>query len=201
MTPHGSGPRPPHRERHTLKGANPLRRTSDRVEAWCSRLLLLVLVLGLPAASVSAGLAAHAATMRTVRAQAAQRHQVTARVTSAPEAAPGSAADEKQKVRVSWTGHDGRERTGTARVPLEKTKGSSVRIWVDRQGAVRSPPMAEGNATSTGWLAGGVTAVGVYACLVAGRKGARLALDRRRYAQWDAEWARVAPLWSARYHG
>ncbi|MDX2691951.1 hypothetical protein Sipo8835_11185 [Streptomyces ipomoeae] len=199
--PHASGPHRPHQEQHPRKGANPLRRTSDRVEAWCSALLLLLLALGLPVASVSAGLAVYESTMRTVQAQAAERHQITARVTSAPEAAPGSAADEKQTVRVSWTGEDGRQRTGTTRVPPDKTAGSTVRIWVDREGTVQEPPMSADNATATGWLTGGLTAVAVYAGFVAGRKAVRLALNSRRYARWDAEWDLVEPTWSARFHG
>jgi hypothetical protein len=200
-SPHASGPHRPHQERHSLKGANPLRRTSDRVEAWCSGLLFVVLALGLPVASVSAGLAAYESTTRTVQAQSAERHTTTARVTSAPEAAPDGAADEKQTVQVSWTGKDGRQQAGTARVSPDKTAGSTVRIWVDREGTVQDPPMSASNATATGWLTGGLTAVCVYAGFVAGRKGVRLALDRRRYAQWDAGWDRVEPLWSARFHG
>jgi hypothetical protein len=121
-------------------------------------------------------------------------------VTSAPEAAPGSAADEKQKVQLRWTGEDGRQQTGTAPVPLDRTAGSTVRVWVDREGTVQDPPMSAGNAQATGWLMGGMTAAGVYAGFVGARKGMRLALDRRRYAQWDAEWDRVEPLWSARFH-
>ncbi|MPY56026.1 Rv1733c family protein [Streptomyces spongiae] len=199
-SPRASGPQRPHQERRSSKRVNPLRRTSDQVEAWCSGLLLVVLVLGLPVASVSAGLAVHASTMRTVQAQSAERFQVTARVTSAPEAAPGSASVEKQRVRLSWTGEDGRQRTGTARVSLDKTAGSTVRIWVDREGTVQDPPMSAVNAKAAGWLMGGMTAVGVYAGVVATRKGMRLVLDRRRYAQWDAEWDLVEPLWSARFH-
>jgi len=198
--PHASGPHRPHKEQPPPGGANPLRRTSDRVEAWCSGFLLAVLVLGLPAASVSAGLAVHESTMRTVQAQSAERFQVTARVTSAQKAASGGAADEKQKVQVGWTDKDGRQQTGSAPVPLDKTAGSTVRIWVDREGTVKNPPLSASNAKAGGWLMGGMTAVGVYAGFVAARKGMRLALDRRRYAQWDAEWDRVEPLWSARFH-
>lgn len=198
--PHASGPHRPHREQQPSKGANPLRRTSDRVEAWCAGLLLLVLVLGLPLASVKAGLSAYESKMRTVQAQAAQRHQITARVTSAPRAASGSGADKRQTVRVGWTGKDGREHTGTARVPLDKTTGSTVRIWVDRKGTAQDPPLSAGHATAAGWLAGGLTASGVYVGFAAGRKGVRLALNRRRYARWDAEWELVEPSWSARFH-
>lgn len=199
--PHASGPHRPHQEQHLTKGANPLRRTSDRVETWCSRLLLAALVLGLPVASVSAGFAVHESTMRTVQAQSAERVQVTAQVTSAPEAAPGSAAKEKQKVQLRWVGEDGRQYTGSAHVPLDKTAGSTVRIWVDREGTVQNPPMSASNADASGWLTGGMTAAGVYAGYVAARRGVRRALDRGRYARWDAEWDRVEPLWSARFHG
>lgn len=152
--PHASGPHGPHKEQPPPRGANPLRRTSDRAEAWCSGFLLAVLVLGLPVASVSAGLAVHESTMRTVQAQAAERFQVTARVTSAPEAASGAAADEKQKVQVRWTDKDGRQQTGSAPVPLDKTAGSTVRIWVDREGTVKNPPMPASNAKAA-WLAHG----------------------------------------------
>lgn len=197
--PHASGPHRPHQEQPLPRGANPLRRTSDRVETWCSRFLLAVLVLGLPVASVSAGLAVHESTMRTVQAQSAERFQVTARVTSAPEAAPGSAANEKRKVQLRWIGADGRQHTGTGPVPPDKTTGSTVRIWVDRDGTVLDPPMSPSNANAGGWLIGGMTAAGVYVGHVAARKGVRRALDRRRYAQWEAEWDRVEPLWSARF--
>ncbi|MCX4903800.1 hypothetical protein [Streptomyces sp. NBC_00878] len=197
-SPHASGPHRPHHE-HPRKGANPLRRTNDRVEAWCSGFLLLVLVLGLPMASVGAGLAAYESGMRAVQTQSAERHQVTARLISAPDTAPGIAADEKQKVQVRWTGNDGRQLTGTTRVPSDKAEGSTVRIWVDRDGTVQEPPMSAGNAKAAGWVMGAMTAVGVYAGLVAVRKGMHVALNRRRYAQWDTEWDLVEPLWSARF--
>ncbi|WUP31079.1 hypothetical protein OHU10_04925 [Streptomyces europaeiscabiei] len=196
--PHASGPHRPE-QKHSPTGANPLRRTTDRIEAWWSGFLLLVLVLGLPIASVSVGLAAYGSAMSAVRAQSAERHQVTARVTSAPDAAPGSAADEKQKVRLSWTGEDGERRTGTAYVPQDETEGSTLRIWVDRQGTIQDPPISAGDATATGWVMGGMTAGGVYIGLVAARKSMRLALNRRRYAQWDTEWDLVEPLWSDRF--
>ncbi|MGX1910124.1 Rv1733c family protein [Streptomyces phaeochromogenes] len=197
-SPHASDPHRPHHE-HPPRGANPLRRTTDRIEAWCSGFLLLVLVLGLPLASVGAGLAAYESAMRAVQVQSAERHQVTARLISVPGTAPGSAADEKQKVQVSWTGDDGRQQTGTTRVPLNKAEGSTVRIWVDRDGTVQEPPMSADNAKAAGWVMGAMTAVGVYAGLVAVRKGMHVALNRRRYAQWDTEWDLVEPLWSARF--
>ncbi|MFC5801673.1 hypothetical protein [Streptomyces formicae] len=205
-SPYASGPRPPHQE-HPSEGANPLRRSSDRIESWFRRLLMLVLALGLPAASVSAGLAAYESSMRTVHAQSAERQAITARVVSdargdgarGGDEARGGAKDVWQWAQVRWTGTDGKERTGTARVEPGATEGATVRVWLGPDGTLRSPPMTADNATATGWLVGGMTAVAVSAGVFAARAGMRRMLDRGRAAQWDAEWDLVEPSWSARF--
>jgi hypothetical protein len=197
-SPSASGPHPPRRT-HPSKGANPLRRTSDRIESWFFRFLMLVLALGLPAASLGAGLTAYESSMRTVQAQSAQRQEVTARLTSHAEGAQVGAEDARQRVQVRWTDRSGKERTGTALVKSGTAKGATVRVWVDRNGKLSSPPMTVSNATATGGLVGGMTAVAVATGLFAARAGMRLLLDRSRYAQWDTEWDLVEPRWSARF--
>ncbi|WBO62179.1 Rv1733c family protein [Streptomyces camelliae] len=196
--PHASGPCPPHQE-HPSKGTNPLRRPSDRIENWFFRFLMLVLVIGLPVASVRAGLTAYQSQVRAVHAQTAERHQVSARLTSQPRAVPSRFEDTTLWARVRWTERDGRQRTGTASVPEGRTAGSAVWIWVDRQGRVEPAPMSPEAATTTGWLVGGTTAVAVAMAAFAAHAGMRLVLDRRRYAQWDTEWDVVEPVWSARF--
>ncbi|WP_328835179.1 hypothetical protein [Streptomyces europaeiscabiei] len=114
-SPYASGP-PSRRGDHAPKGANSLSRTSDRFEGWFRRVLTVVLVLGLPTAAVSAGLTAYEASMRTVRTQAAERHQVTARPTTGVKNDDDSA---KQQVQVRWTDANGVVRTGTALVNRE----------------------------------------------------------------------------------
>ncbi|RZB15310.1 hypothetical protein StrepF001_33225 [Streptomyces sp. F001] len=197
-SPYASSPHPPH-QKHPSKGANPLRRTSDRIESWFFRFLMLVLALGLPAASVGAGLTAYEASMRVVQAQSAQRQAITARVVSDAEGARDGAEDVMQRSQVRWTGKDGKERTGTATVKAGTPKGVTVRVWLDRDGTITSPPMTAVNATATAWLAGGMTAVTVAAGVLAARAGMRRVLDGRRYAQWDAEWDVVEPSWSGRF--
>jgi hypothetical protein len=44
-----------------------------------------------------------------------------------------------------------------------------------------------------------MAAFGVAAGSYAVGAGMRLVLNRRRYAQWDAEWDLVEPRWSARF--
>ncbi len=193
--PSASGPPPPHQE-HTPKGANPLRRTSDRIETWLLGFLMLGFVLGLPAAALGAGLTAYESSMRAVQTQSAQRQEVTARLTSDVK---GNAEDAKRQAQVRWTDDNGTVRTGTTLVEPGTLKGSTVRVWVDRDGTLTGPPMSTLNATATGWLVGGMAAGGVTAGYFAARAGMRHVLDRRRYAQWEAEWVLVEPQWSARF--
>ncbi|UUN25640.1 hypothetical protein [Streptomyces sp. FIT100] len=199
-SPYASGPRPPHQQ-HPAQDANRLRRRSDRIESWFRRLLMLVLALGLPAASVSAGLAAYESSMRTAEAQSAERHAITARVVSDTEGdgAQGGAKDVWRWAQVRWTATDGKERTGTARVEPGATEGATVRVWLGPGGTLSRPPMTQDNATATGWLVGGMTAVAVTAGVFTARAGMRLVLDRSRAAQWEAEWDLVEPSWSGRF--
>ncbi|WP_171113535.1 Rv1733c family protein [Streptomyces gossypiisoli] len=194
-SPHAPGPPPPRHE-HASRVANPLRRTSDGFESWFRRLLMLVLALGLPVAALSAGTTAYESSMRTVQAQSADRQEVTARLTSNVKAVT---TDGMPQAQVRWTDDNGTERTGTTLVKSGTPKGATVRVWVDRGGTITSPPMSKLDATTTGWFVGGMAAIGVAAGFFAARAGMRHVLDRRRYAQWDAEWDRVEPLWSARF--
>ncbi|MDT0566164.1 hypothetical protein RM704_01485 [Streptomyces sp. DSM 3412] len=189
------GPPSP-RDEHPPKGANPLSRPSDRFEAWLRRVLLVVLVLGLPVAAYSAGTSVYASSMKAVRVQTAERHEITARL--AEDLDPDNDAT-KQLARVRWTDEDGAVRTENALVKAGTDKGAAVRVWLDREGNPTTPPMNSLNAKAGGWLAGGMAAFGVALGCYAVRSGTRLLLDRGRYARWDAEWDRVEPLWSARF--
>ncbi|GAB2449049.1 hypothetical protein GCM10027162_52920 [Streptomyces incanus] len=68
-SPYASGPPPP-RENEGPQGRNPLIRTSDRVEFWLRRVLVIVRVVGLPVAGLVAGRTAYASSLPTVRARA-----------------------------------------------------------------------------------------------------------------------------------
>ncbi|MEW2048062.1 hypothetical protein [Streptomyces sp. NPDC005476] len=193
-SPYASGP-PSRRGDDAPKGANPLRRTSDRFEYWFRRVLMVVLFVGLPTASLSAGLASYQASMGTVRAQAAERHQVTARLASAVKGDDWA----KRPAQVRWTDADGTARTGAALVKPGTPKGATVRVWVDQNGTVTTAPTTTLNATAGGMLIGGMTAFGLAAGTCTAWAGMSRVLDRRRYAQWDAEWDLVEPRWSARF--
>ncbi|MDK1342936.1 hypothetical protein QNO09_06415 [Streptomyces sp. 378] len=194
-SPYTSGPPPP-RKHHGAAGANPLRRRSDWFESWFRRFLMLILVAGVPLAAAGAGLAAYESTMRTVHAQTAQRHEVTARLTSGVADDSGAAS---QPAQVRWTERNGTVMTGTTLVRPGTPEGAAVRIWVDRDGTITGPPATATTAWSNGCFVGGMAAVGMVVGVYAVRAGVDLVLDRRRFAQWDAEWDLVEPRWSARF--
>jgi hypothetical protein len=199
MSAHGSpytSGSPSPRSEHLPQRVNPLRRPSDRFEWWFRRCLMILLVLGLPVAAYSAGMTAYEASMSTVRAQVAQRHEVTARLTAD---VPRDNNVAKQPARVRWTDAGGVVRSGAALVKPGTSKGTAVRVWVDRDGTVTSPPASTLSARTTGCVMGGAAAFGMAFGSYGLWMGTRLLLDRRRYARWDAEWERAEPLWSARF--
>ncbi|MEU0215277.1 hypothetical protein ABZ281_09175 [Streptomyces sp. NPDC006265] len=159
-------------------------------------MLTLVLVVGLPLAAVGAGRAAYESTMRTVHAQSAQRHEVTARLTSN---VAGDSDVTKEPAQVRWTEQNGTVRTGTTLVKPGTRLGATLQIWVNRDGTITSPPANATTAWSNGFFVGGMAALGTVVGIYAVRAAAGHLLDRRRYAQWDVEWDLVEPRWSARF--
>ncbi|MBL1101152.1 Rv1733c family protein [Streptomyces coffeae] len=187
------------RLRAPARGRNPLRRRSDRIQTWCTVLFLLTLVCGLPAAALGAAHAAYGSQMRVVRAEEAGRHRITARLAETPPGGP-RAADERspRQARVRWTGADGGRHSGLTMVTGGTEAGDAVRVWVDRAGALVRAPASPSTARTVGWFTGCLTAAAVVTLACAARSRTRRALDRARYARWEAEWKVVEPAWSGR---
>ncbi|MEU9045714.1 MULTISPECIES: hypothetical protein [unclassified Kitasatospora] len=176
---------------------NPLRRTSDRVQWWLGRVLLAIVIVGLPAASASVGILSYRSQLHTGQVQSATRHPVTAQLTADAAIPPAQNAN-KVPATAAWTASDGTTSTTTVRVwPGEKV-GTPVQVWVNSHDAVASPPVTRGQATSAGWTAAVVTAASVSLLCLGVWKGSARVLDRHRYAQWDADWDQVEPRWSKR---
>ncbi|MEU3852861.1 hypothetical protein [Streptomyces sp. NPDC029554] len=181
--------------------SNPLRRRSDRVEAW---ILLACWVLAVLCGAVAA-LAAATAVDGALSAQRAQTRAVPAVLTErAPRTPPvttdGSGGDTVWAT-VRWTAPDGSPHTGRTEVEPDAAAGTRVTVWTDRAGELAEAPLGPTEsmfqAVGTGVLAGAGAAAAVWAC---GRL-ARLRLDRRRLERWDGEWARVGPQWRRRMTG
>ncbi|MEU6236537.1 hypothetical protein [Kitasatospora sp. NPDC047058] len=178
-------------------GADPFRRTCDRVQCWLGRVLLALVVVGLPVASAAAGIQAYRAQLHAGQAQSATRHAVTAQLTSD---VGGTSPPDGSKVpaTAAWTASDGTLRTTTVRVWPGEEAGTSVRLWVDSRDRVVPAPVTHSRAVAGGWTAATAAAAAGSVLGMAVWRGTVRLLDRHRYAQWDAEWSQVEPYWSKR---
>ncbi len=180
---------------------NPLRRRSDRIEAWlvplavAAFLALSPLVTSLAASWVHADVAA---------ARHAQRswHQVSAVLLAA---APGPMMSGNGSHLDSWLvwtparwTADGRTRIARVPAGAGSWAGAAVPVWLDRAGHVQLPPLTagqvRGRAVAVAMAA--VIALAVFLGFVLAL--IRRLLDRRRLASWETAWLSVGPQWSRR---
>lgn len=172
---------------------NPLRRRSDRLEAWVVLAAWALTVLG----GVVAGLLATRSVEHNLDRQRVEWRPVVAQLTEdAPgTTAPSASGSERVWAEVRWTATDGSPHTGQTRVAPASTVGTPVTVWTDTEGRMVTEPATRSEARLRSSLIGvivGVTAAGVP--FVGGRL-ARGRLERRRMDEWDEEWERVGPLW------
>jgi hypothetical protein len=186
--------------RRTGWGRNPLRRTSDRVEAW----LTLVLVAAMAALGPwAASRAAHRVYRDDVRSTAweMQHHaQVDAVLLQDARQDPGydgSPPPQSVPTMAQWSGQDATISTGTIYADEGSRAGSTVRIWIDDQGLVTGPP-GRRNPSSDAATAAVLTVVGVAAGIAGIRRIIRWQLNRHRMRAWQLEWMSVGPAWSRR---
>lgn len=180
---------------------NPLRRRSDRAETVILTVFALGFAAGAPFAALTSGTWEHAAAHREQAAQEASWRLVPAVVQGAP--APGAPPVTGGRVALfdataRWTAPDGVTVVSQIPVPSGAKPGTTVRIWVARDGAPVQAPMRDSQIPARVALAeaGAVTALAV---TVAGAGLlARRSLDTRRMAAWDAEWRSAGPRWTTR---
>ncbi|TCK25916.1 hypothetical protein [Pseudonocardia endophytica] len=98
------------------------------------------------------------------------------------------------RVRVAWTGADGRTGTATAAVPAGTRAGDPRRVWVAPDGSVVAQPPAGAAPWEAALLAAGLGAAVAVAVVVAHLSGRRRARDRAL----EREWAAVEPVWTGR---
>lgn len=167
---------------------NPLRRTTERLEAWA---VLLVIIGYVPLALVAAGCAGHWARGAGVRAQHDPRPRQVAAVVLA--AAPATKPPAAVWVPARWT--IGRQaRTGAVSVPYGTQAGAVVRVWVGRSGQVTTPPLTTAQLNDQVLTAEVVTPVLTAEILALSLCALHWYLNRRRLAQWDSDWRSIDQL-------
>lgn len=155
------------------------------------------------------GLLAGATVMGSVEnglaARRAAVHSLSAVLTEdAPKSQPlatSGTSDVMVWGKVRWSTADGAEHTGLARVEPGTTKGTSVTVWADRTGRLVRMPVDATQARLEAALLGGSAGLGAGGAVLAAGWLVRRWLDRRRMADWAAEWEQVGPRWRKRMTG
>jgi hypothetical protein len=182
---------------------NPLRRTTDLVEAWVALSALLLILLVAPVLGCLVGAAAQDALQQSVRDQRESRHQVTATVVrkldgSVLEADPEGASgrDTRTRVIADWTAPDGTAHHGAVLADLKTPqRGDHFQIWTDAHGRLVARPLDSATATTHAVLAGFGAALLTAGVVEGGRRLIVWRMVRRRYARWDQAWDRAGPDW------
>jgi hypothetical protein len=182
--------------------ANPLRRSTDRAEAWIRIALVLAFLVGTPLVAWGAGHWAGSVATTAVRARLAGDHRVPATLLRGVPTGP----DQQLTLglglaKARWAGPGGSVRTGYVQAPPGSRAGSTVQVWLDRSGALTAPPSLL-HRQIRGWvLMMAVLAPVVLALLLLAAMGILgHILERRRLAGWTQAWSAVEPQWTRRLH-
>jgi len=175
--------------------SNPLRRRSDRVEAWIVLLTwILALVSGVLLGLVTSGAMEHGLAVRRAEAR-----PVSAVLTE--DATTSGSDGDMAWVKVRWIAADGSRHTGRTQVPPSSAAGARVTVWTDPEGHLVSKPPTAAEARMQAALGGVLVGLSVGTGVLVGGRLGRGCLDRRRMADWEAEWKQVGPQWRKRMTG
>lgn len=181
--------------------ANPLRRGTDRLEAWIRIGLVLAFLIGAPLAGWGAARWVDSAGSQAALAQQASDHRVTAiLLRSLPRGAdyPHSVTLKLGWAAARWTAPDGSARTGEVQAPLGARAGSGVQVWTDRTGTLTGPPLQRGQVGGWVLMIALIAPIVLALALLMVRGIAGRLLDRRRLASWGQAWSAVEPQWTRR---
>jgi hypothetical protein len=177
---------------------NPLRRASDLAETAMLVGLVIAFAVAAPFTARESSAWAHAREHRAQLVQEASRQPVTAMVLEAAPGGGGWSGPLEPQAPARWTAPDGRVVTGEVPVTLGTMAGTTVRVWVTRDGQLACQPLTDSQVADEATLAGilGVIALGLLLALTGAL--VRHVLDKRRMAAWDADWRATGPRWTAR---
>ncbi|MFE0376741.1 hypothetical protein ACFW1M_14395 [Streptomyces inhibens] len=177
---------------------NPVKRGTDVAESWMFLATGLLIAVLAPAAGITAAGAVNAA----YRSQSQERTSVSAVLAEDPPARIGAdsagGAGGRVHATVRWTATDGTVRTGETAVAPGLRAGDRTTAWLDRHGSLLRDPVTRGDAVAQSIAVGVVTTCGTALLLLGANRAGVILLDRRRYAQWDKDWADMDSRWRHR---
>ena len=176
----------------------PLSRHVDRAEAWSQLVIMMIFaILILPATWSVAGAVGRAG-VEQERAQQANRFQVTATLLQkAPLPASGAISSAfRTPVPAQWRTPQGTPHTGVVKATPGAVAGSTVTIWIEASGDPAPPPIRHQDTVASIFAAAFLVVVLTSGALLGIRALIHQRFERRRFEQWDQEWALVGPDWS-----
>jgi hypothetical protein len=176
---------------------NPLRRASDRAEAWIRAGLLVVFLIAGPVTAQSAGGWVYQAAMPAAAPPVHAVQAVLLQPAPALHAGPAPAPGAQVWVRARWHSPGARASTGEVLAPDGSPAGTTVTVWLDASGRVAAPPQPgqPGHEAALATITGLVLEA---LALLAALRLLRLFLNWRRLAAWETAWAAIAPRWTGR---
>jgi len=178
---------------------NPLRRGTDRVEAWIRIVLVLAFLIGTPLAFRAAGRWAGSVAPTAAHAQQAGEHRVLATlIHGAPSGADSFAVVSLSWARARWAVPGGAVRTGYVEAPAGSRAGTAVPVWLDRSGMPTEPPWPRDQARSWSLMIAVLAPILLALLLLAVMGIAGHILQQRRLASWGHAWSAVGPQWTRR---
>ncbi|GAA5082676.1 hypothetical protein HNP84_001880 [Thermocatellispora tengchongensis] len=178
---------------------NELRRRSDRIEAAAVAFAILIVLLCVWPAVLTAR-AVYADGLAAERVGPGGRVQVTATLAEEGPVQAVTTADGRVTAvtaPASWRAPDGRTLSGTVVVPTGAKAGAPVRIWVDDEGRRVPPPQTRLETVARSGIGAGLVITAGVTVSVAGFACFRAVLDRHRYREWETAWSEA----DARWHG
>jgi len=178
---------------------NEMRRGTDRIEAWLTAWLLLVLIVAGLWVGNWAACVTYRSEVRQRESEREHRHQVSAVLLENP-ATPAATGDDGLPVgrpvaRATWTAPDGSTHSGSIDVDPAERAGQRITLWVDDRGLPSLPPPG-----ASPRLDAALAAIAAVLCLILAlgvtRWAVGLVLERRRLRSWQREWSEVEPRWS-----
>ncbi|NLU75714.1 hypothetical protein HCC61_24180 [Streptomyces sp. HNM0575] len=175
---------------------NPLRRRSDRAEAWAGLAAGLIMAVTAP---LTGAMTSDAVTGHLRDQPGLHRTSAVLREDAPTTDGISTVSDDPTVLtEVGWRTADGRWHTGRAPVEAGTREGAHVPLWLDRQGMPHQPPPDSSEVSVESGAAGGAVAVATCFLVGSGRWLLRRRLDAVRDTEWEREWATVGPRWSRR---
>jgi hypothetical protein len=178
---------------------NPLRRPADRIESVLRLVILLLVILGVPAAAVATGRTVDHLALRQAQAQRSEDHLVRAVLTE--KAVADTSAHPYSNVSMVWVpaywnAPGGSVHRGQVLAPVGARPGSAVAVWTDRSGTITDPPKSHAQICIDVLIAVMCAAELLPIALIGVQCLGCHVLNARRMRTWDREWDVIGPQWS-----